>query len=123
MVVVDDDEDMRVLIGSMLRIRLGIDVLDEGANGDDAIALAEAHRPDILILDHVMPVLRGADAIPGIRAASPDTCIVMYSATMLRAVDLGDESRLPDNFVSKSAGLEGLLDAVRQCVESKELRS
>jgi two-component system chemotaxis response regulator CheY len=104
----------------MLRLRLGATIVGEGSDGEQAIDLAVATQPDVLVLDHVMPVLLGGDAVADIRAASPNTCIIMFSATMLYAVDLGDGGHLPDRFVSKSDGLEGLLQAVGDCLAERQ---
>ena len=119
-VIVDDDEEMRLLVAAMLRIRVDAQIVGEGANGHEAIELCRELRPDVLVLDHVMPELHGGDAIEGVRAASPDTCIVMFSATMLYAVDLAEGGFLPDRFVSKSDGLVGLHVAVRSCIDARE---
>jgi chemotaxis response regulator CheB len=122
-VIVDDDEEMRLLIEAMVRMRLGADVVGTGANGDEAVDLVAALRPDVLVLDHVMPVRYGGDAIPEIRAASPGTCIVMFSATILYAVDLAERDdgagNLPDRFVSKADGLVGLHLAVQACLQRR----
>ena len=79
-VVVDDSEDVRVL----LRIVLGndgrFDVVGEAGNGHEAVELCGALRPDLVVLDRHMPVMGGLEAIPLIRARSPFTDIVLYTA-------------------------------------------
>jgi DNA-binding NarL/FixJ family response regulator len=119
-VIVDDDEEMRVLVAAMLRGRLGAEVVGEGANGNEAVELCGALRPDVLVLDHVMPERYGGDAVLEIRQASPETCIVMFSATVLHAVDLGESDHLPDRFVCKSDGLGGLRLAVQGCIDEHQ---
>src|SRR5204862_1307620 len=52
----------------------------EASDGDEAVAVAEAERPDLLILDHQMPHRTGLDAIDDIRRLSPDTAIILYTA-------------------------------------------
>ena len=42
--------------------------------------VARAHQPDLVLLDHFMPVMDGLEAIPLIRAGSPSTMIVMLSS-------------------------------------------
>ena len=118
MVIVDDDDEMRLLVGAMLRIRLDADVVGEGANGDEAVELSARFQPDLLVLDHVMPGRRGGDAVAEIRQVSPDTCIVMFSATTT-LLDLERTGDLPDRFVSKADGLIGLRDAVLACLAER----
>jgi chemotaxis response regulator CheB len=119
-VIVDDDDEMRLLVAAMLRLRFDAEVVGEGANGNEAVELCGALQPDVLVLDHVMPERYGGDAVIDVRQASPETCIVMYSATMLFAVDLGESDHLPDRFVCKSDGLAGLHLAVQACVDTHE---
>ena len=52
----------------------------EAADGLQAIELAKSERPDLVVLDLQMPVLGGADALPRILAASPETRVVVLSA-------------------------------------------
>ena len=118
MVVVDDDVEMRLLVGAMLRIRLGAEVVGEGENGEEAIKLAAALQPDLVVLDHVMPVRLGGDAVPEIREVSPETRIVMFSATTSSA-ELRADGHEPDRFVSKADGLVGLRTAVEDCLADR----
>ena len=118
MVIVDDDVEMRLLVGAMLRIRLGAEVVAEGENGDEAIELSAALQPDLLVLDHVMPGRLGGDAVPEIREASPRTRIVMFSATTSSS-ELRADGHAPDRFVSKADGLVGLREAVEECLAER----
>lgn len=78
--IVDDTADIRML----LRMAFGLDprfaVVGEGSNGKEAISLAAAEQPDLMILDRQMPVMDGVEAIPGIHTNSPRTAIVLYTA-------------------------------------------
>jgi CheY-like chemotaxis protein len=56
------------------------EVVGEAANGEAAINLVTQQAPDLLILDHHMPLLSGVDALPEIRRLAPATAVVVYSA-------------------------------------------
>ena len=79
-VVVDDEADVRGLVRFLLQQTDGFEVVGEAANGREAIDLAAAERPDVVLLDLRMPVMDGAEAIPQIREQSPDTRIVVFTA-------------------------------------------
>ena len=79
-VVVDDEADVRGLVRFLLQQTDGFEVVGEAANGREAIDLAAAERPDVVLLDLRMPVMDGAEAIPRIREQSPDTRIVVFTA-------------------------------------------
>ncbi len=78
-VVVDDSEDIRVLVGYSLSVDGRFAVVGEAADGLGAIVEVGKHRPDVLLLDLAMPVLDGLDAIPRVRELSPETRIVVLS--------------------------------------------
>jgi two-component system response regulator DegU len=54
-------------------------VVAEAADGQQAVRLAEAHVPDVAIVDQGTPVLDGIEATRGIRERSPATQVVVYS--------------------------------------------
>ena len=78
--IVDDTEDVRLLLRMAFRLDPRFAIVGEGANGKEAISLAEAEHPDLMILDRQMPVMDGVEAIPEIHTRSPRTAIVLYTA-------------------------------------------
>lgn len=59
---------------------LPIQIVGEAANGREAAELASTARPDIVLLDLVMPEVDGLQAIPLIRQASPETRILVLTS-------------------------------------------
>jgi DNA-binding NarL/FixJ family response regulator len=78
--IVDDSTEIRRLLYLFLRADDRFEVVGEAANGEEAIDLAIKEAPDLLILDHHMPLLSGVDALPEIRRLAPATAVVLYSA-------------------------------------------
>lgn len=78
-VVADDEMDIRLLLTLQLR-HAGFEVIGEAANGQEAIDVCEALRPHVLVLDLLMPVMNGFDAIPILQDRCPDLKIIAYSA-------------------------------------------
>lgn len=78
-VVIDDDEDFRYLLGIAAR-RRGVEVVGEAGTAEQGAALVRMTQPDAVILDNLMPGLSGVDAIPVLKLASPRTVIVMYTS-------------------------------------------
>lgn len=68
--VADDSRIFRRLIVEVLRER-GLDV-QEAANGREALDLALGTRPDLIILDALMPLLSGFDVLAALRESQPD---------------------------------------------------
>jgi PAS domain S-box-containing protein len=79
-VIADDSDDIRLLVRILLRNGGGFVVAAEAADGLEAVAAAELHQPDLVLLDHAMPNLDGLSALPRIREVSGRSKVVMLSA-------------------------------------------
>jgi response regulator NasT len=91
-VVAEDEALIRLDIVEMLR-EAGYEVVGEAADGEQAVQLAEEHRPDLVVMDVKMPVLDGisaAERIAGARIA-PVVLLTAFSQRELveRARDAG----------------------------------
>lgn len=78
-VVADDEIDIRLLLKLQLR-QFGINVVGEAADGTEAVEVCEATKPDVIILDLLMPRTSGFEAIPMLQERCPGVKIVAYSA-------------------------------------------
>jgi DNA-binding NarL/FixJ family response regulator len=77
--VADDHEVVRRGVRRLLQCRPGWEVCCEASNGDDAVAAAELHHPDVVILDVMMPGLAGIAAARAIRARLPRTEVLVFT--------------------------------------------
>ena len=68
---------MRVLVSDVLR-RAQIDVV-EAADADATLAGWRAHRPDVVVLDHLMPPNSGLDIARQILAEDPSQVIFLFT--------------------------------------------
>lgn len=78
--IVDDNDIMRTVLRGILR---GDDyeVVGEARNGSLAVELAERLKPDVVCLDVVMPEKNGLEALSEIKAARPETEVVMITGS------------------------------------------
>jgi DNA-binding NarL/FixJ family response regulator len=108
--VVDDEPTVRML----LRVVLGRDgrfeVVGEASDGQQGVDAVVETRPDIVLLDLLMPRMDGHEALPEIRRAAPDTMVLVLSS--LSAVDEADRVLAGGAaaFLEKSAMGPGLPD-------------
>ena len=75
----DDNAQFRGVLRRLLERDPQIEVLAEASNGKEAIALAEEHRPDVVLMDVSMPNLDGVEATYALKARFPDLTILMLS--------------------------------------------
>ena len=69
--IVDDDEDIRIVCELAVR-RLGGWEVVMAASGDEALALARRERPDVILLDVMMPGIDGPTTL-GMLRRQPET--------------------------------------------------
>ena len=79
--VVDDSKISRKWLIEMIpkKIVENAEII-EGCNGEEAIALYDQHKPDVVFLDITMPVVDGFEALKRIRFINPEALVVMISA-------------------------------------------
>lgn len=116
-VVADDEPDVRLLLTFQLR-GAGHEVVAEAANGDEAIARCEEHRPDVIVLDLLMPVRSGFEVIPVVQERWPEVGIIAYTAVAGDFVrEQMRDSHVP--LVLKSGTPEALLEAIEDLVAAR----
>ena len=109
--VVDDNPVVRIALAAALDAEPGLEVAGVAGDGQMAVYLAEDVRPDLVVLDHVMPRVTGLAALPELRRLLPDARIVMWtSARHLREEVFAAGG---DAFLDKTEPIDGLLDWLR----------
>lgn len=118
-VVVDDDSMMREMLKLMLR---GEDysVVGEASNGQEAITQCERFKPELVLLDIIMPKLDGLQALEEIHKVSPETIILMVSAdaTMDKVAEAIKKGA--SGFVVKPLKAASVLDRIETVLKSKK---
>lgn len=77
--VVDDNPMMRFGLSGSLSTEPGLDVVGEAANGEEAMAFVQEHRPDVITMDYKMPGDNGVEVTKKIIAEFPDANIILLS--------------------------------------------
>lgn len=92
-VVADDNGSVRLVLKALLA-ESGVNVLQDVANGSEAVQAVKRHQPSLVCLDINMPVMSGLEALPQILDASPHSSVIMVTAeadkiSVKRAADMG----------------------------------
>jgi diguanylate cyclase (GGDEF)-like protein len=113
--VVDDSSTVRAAISALLQ-RMGHQVV-EAENGEEALRRYNADKPDLLLVDVMMPVLDGYAAAKRLRAEHPDDWVpIIFLSSMEadqdldRAIEAGGDDYLvkPVSFVVLNAKIRAL---------------
>jgi DNA-binding NarL/FixJ family response regulator len=78
-VVVDDNEEVRHLVSTLLQLRHGWDLVGEACDGMAAVQLVNELKPDIVIMDIEMPRLNGIEATKQITSRVPQSIVIAFS--------------------------------------------
>jgi DNA-binding NarL/FixJ family response regulator len=93
--------------------REGFSVVGEASDGQEAVRLAETLRPDVAVLDLVMPVLNGLDASARIREVAPRTKSVMLTMYTDEHYVIGVLKAGVRGYVVKTQAAHDLVQAIR----------
>jgi DNA-binding NarL/FixJ family response regulator len=77
--LVDDHKLFRAGIRSLLQTIGGVEVVAEADEGREGLRLIEAHRPEVVLMDIMMPGLNGLDAAARVARTCPATRVIMLS--------------------------------------------
>ena len=88
-VIADDHEVVRQGLKMFLGMDPAFDVIAEASNGQAAVELVEQLRPDVVLMDLLMPVMSGIEAISVIRERFPDTEVIALTSVLEDASVVG----------------------------------
>jgi NarL family two-component system response regulator LiaR len=122
-VLVDDHLQIHRTVQAILRATPDIRLVGQGANGREGIELCEHYRPDIVLMDVVMPVMDGIEATKALHELLPELKILVMSSfqdhesvhAMLQNGALG--------YITKGSLAEDLADTIRTTFQGKMVLS
>ena len=104
--LVDDHAVVREGLRTFLELQDGIEVVGEAEDGGEAVEEAKRLRPDVILMDLVMPVLDGVGAMRELRQRLPDTRVIVLTSfaeddRLLPAIQAGAAGYLLKNVQPK----------------------
>lgn len=111
--IVDDHAMVRMGLKHFLRIYDDLDLVAEAANGAQAIELFRQHKPDVILMDLVLPDIDGVQATRSILAEAPETKVV--ALTSFHEQDLVEQALKAGaiSYLMKNISAEELAQAIR----------
>ena len=119
----DDHPVVRQGLRHLLEVEPNFKVVGEASNGLEAVQLVEKVKPNVLIVDIVMPGLNGLEVLKQVKERAPETCCIVlsmqsadvYVVEALKAGALG--------YVLKETGPSELVNAVHQVIRGQRYLS
>ncbi len=120
-IVADDHPVVRTGVVMMLGADSALEVVGEGANGEEAVALVSELKPDLAVLDLQMPVLDGVEATRQIRALDEPAQVLILTTydndrSIVAAVEAGAAG-----YLLKDAPPDDLLSAVKDAARGSQV--
>lgn len=121
--LVDDHSVVRMGLAAIINIEKDLKVCGEAESGAEAVKLAREMRPDVVVMDFMMPGMDGAEATAAVLRASPESNVLVLttygtSADIARALKCGATGA-----VTKNLSNEELADAIRAAARGERMLS
>lgn len=111
--IADDHPLLREAMRNVLEQHEDMEVLGEASDGEEAVKLSSELKPDIIVMDIVMPKLSGIEATKQIRKVSPATAVLVLTAYDDDRYVIGLLEAGAAGYLLKSARGEVLVKAIR----------
>ncbi|MBM3132620.1 MAG: response regulator transcription factor [Chloroflexi bacterium] len=111
--IADDHPVFRDGIRKLFDEQEDLQVIGQAGDGEEAVRLARELKPDLVLMDIIMPKLNGIDATRQIKSTLPGTAILLLSGYGYESYILSALRAGAAGFLSKGARSSELLDAVR----------
>ena len=121
--LVDDHSVVRMGLAAIINIEKDLKVCGEAESGAEAVKLAREMRPDVVVMDFMMPGMDGAEATAAVLRASPESKVLVLttygtSVDIARALKSGATGA-----VTKNLSNDELADAIRATARGERMLS
>jgi DNA-binding NarL/FixJ family response regulator len=117
--LVDDQNIVRNLLGALIKNTTGMEVVAEAENGLTAIKLARQFEPDVIVMDIIMPELNGIDATCRIVEEFPGTKVIALSMYSDEHMVAGMLEAGASGYLLKDQMFEELIISIRTVLDNE----
>jgi DNA-binding NarL/FixJ family response regulator len=111
-VLADDQRLVRESLGTLLTLLDGVELVAAAADGEEAVALAERHRPHVVLMDLRMPRLDGIEATRRLHERQPDVRVIALTTYADDESVLGALRAGARGYITKDASSEHIHEAI-----------
>jgi len=123
LLLVDDHTILRQGLARLLTQEPDIEIVGEAPDGETAVKLAFQLRPDVVLMDVVMPKMNGVDATRAIRGSLPEVRVIGLS--MYEAMESADAMLNAGAvmYLTKTLPVQQLIAAIRSCAKPRMVKA
>jgi DNA-binding NarL/FixJ family response regulator len=110
--IVDDNDDVRRDLQSVLQMAAGIQIVGTAGNGREAVEQVKKLKPDVVIMDLEMPVMDGLESTWEIKSLGLGTRVIILSVHKSEFLYREAAGAGADGYVEKGAPLQKLKDVI-----------
>jgi NarL family two-component system response regulator LiaR len=111
--IVDDHDMVRRGLVAFLKVKADLELVGEASDGQEAVDLCEQVRPDVVLMDLVMPVMDGTTATQIIRQRCPHVQVVALTSFEERELVRGALQAGAISYLLKNISVDDLAEAIR----------
>ncbi len=119
-ILITDDEQVIVELTSLLLKKRGFEILT-AQNGQECLEIVSQHQPAVILLDYMMPVMNGLDALKVIRANYPDCYVVMFTGKGSEEVAVQLMKAGAADYLQKPFSNQNLLDRIDSVLSVRQV--
>ena len=115
--ICDDNPTVRLTLHRAFRSHGDVEIVAETTTGEDAVAAANDHHADVIIMDLHLPGIDGVEATRQLRAVGVEAPVILLSADDTAPPEMSGITRI--QFLSKArTGIGDMLQAIREAAAS-----
>lgn len=118
-VIADDHAVVRQGLRMLLSLDPELDIVGEAANGQQALQAAHELHPDVVLMDLMMPVMDGIEAIGRVRKELPETEVVALTSVLEDTTVIGAIRAGAIGYLLKDSGSDELVRAIKAAVNGQ----
>jgi len=122
-IVADDHYVVRQGVRALLETQPDLEVVDEVGDGQQLLRSIESSRPDVVILDLMMPALSGLEVLPQLVRLCPDARVIIFSMYANEPYVMQALQEGAVGYVLKDASPDDLVRAVREVLAGRRFLS
>jgi len=111
--LVDDHTVVRQGLRMVMSLEDDLEVVGEAANGREAVQAAASLAPEVVLMDLLMPVMNGVEAIRAIKADRPEVEIVALTSVLEDRMVVDAVEAGAAGYLLKETGPDALFEAIR----------